>query len=1120
MFDPTDIYAVSSGATLFNYWNPIVTKFDSSAFYNWETDNLPLHDLEERTYHLWEKATGWATSALPGLALCVSSSIPTSLETSANVFTSLQDAIDALPQVLRQPTLIEVAVSGDLGDIQLHNISCEGSGSLEIVNRVFAPFDPSSAKWTERDATHHSVWQVSSSEATDHITNTSALSFSANTSDLWATQLGYVGVAQMTNPRSSRSLRSQKLSVALAQGQSQDDFGVDWKTGNEYRTPDLTYTAGSVITDTTFTTMDVSSNNGAGTRLKRTIIPSTSDLGANGFVTNNSMRSLRIANCNGPIWIRRFAVVAATGATAPYTSHADSGIKVLESDGVTLEDMVVTRATKRGLDVVSSDLTLRRRFVSDRNYDPSTRGDAVTAGIYAVNSNLHFMGDSVLSGNAVLFSVANHDVGIELRNTTVTSENAGELHVNHCDTGIKAVGSHLDFQGKLDIWGCHTGLMALGSEVDLYELVSQYCDEAGVKGTNSTFRYGAPDVDPATSLTSVGGGTLITKDIKYLLHANGQHLVLDNCVWDVVRKDNNVTSTAATLIADHFKKDLSSILPAIDLVNTKAVLAQTRVATGASTFGGSSDGQGGAGQLAEGYLVKSRGADVTFLGTSAIASILTGFVDGDNGGAAVASVEGGHVRFKGPTFIGAASVDCLADDNGHVEFTRNDVNSFNGEDTKNHTSVQLHAIRANLAATNNSTIIMKDLGDAVEAWGTAAGDASAIDLRGRTELSSTWNGGGMSLLCSNEQNSIKPHENGTYADKYNYTLEPGTYFKFTNSTLNSTPYSYYLADIESMTDADFRSDISNGGTLVRAHNDSTVKVSNVNFFQGQVNADGVFYDSSIPAGCNDLRIWTITGNSVLDAAHMSCSGTWPSQAGYTGPRAAYLSGTDPYDGSSVAYAAFLGNPYNGDASSVSGVSDTSTLSILDFYGSGVTVSANHMSAELRAWSFQRYGGATDKYGASGYANQGPFRVYFDVDPAARLLSYASGGVFYETDTRPYQTMAQGYELSASCSSVPSLAMSYYPKLMIWDEKDSEFDSSGYYTTSSFVDPGKQTVRLDESAAEMFANCKNAARPQRGRPSLVDIYRSTTLSYGLYKDISVSGTGFGFKGTTDFDLRRI
>ena len=54
-FNPNDIYTSSGSVMLYNSWTPYVSKYDTSSFYNWEQDNLPLYDLEERTYELWEQ---------------------------------------------------------------------------------------------------------------------------------------------------------------------------------------------------------------------------------------------------------------------------------------------------------------------------------------------------------------------------------------------------------------------------------------------------------------------------------------------------------------------------------------------------------------------------------------------------------------------------------------------------------------------------------------------------------------------------------------------------------------------------------------------------------------------------------------------------------------------------------------------------------------------------------------------------------------------------------------------------------------------------------------------------------------------------------------------------------
>ena len=100
-FNRNDIYTTSGSTRLFNSWTSYVSKYDTSSFYNWEQDNLPLYDIEERTYELWEQA-GFPTSSVPGFALTVSADTPTAtLNANSNIFTTVSACIAALPQVIR-----------------------------------------------------------------------------------------------------------------------------------------------------------------------------------------------------------------------------------------------------------------------------------------------------------------------------------------------------------------------------------------------------------------------------------------------------------------------------------------------------------------------------------------------------------------------------------------------------------------------------------------------------------------------------------------------------------------------------------------------------------------------------------------------------------------------------------------------------------------------------------------------------------------------------------------------------------------------------------------------------------------------------------------------------------
>ena len=133
-FLPQDLYLAQGTGQLINNWVDPVYKFDSSSFYNWEQDNLPTYDLEDRDDYLFEMA-GYPTSSVDGIMLTVSDC---GID-NKKVFGTLSAAVEALPNTIRFPVIIEVATSGPLGNLSLRDRHFEGSGAgLEIVNRAFA----------------------------------------------------------------------------------------------------------------------------------------------------------------------------------------------------------------------------------------------------------------------------------------------------------------------------------------------------------------------------------------------------------------------------------------------------------------------------------------------------------------------------------------------------------------------------------------------------------------------------------------------------------------------------------------------------------------------------------------------------------------------------------------------------------------------------------------------------------------------------------------------------------------------------------------------------------------------------------------------------------------------
>jgi hypothetical protein len=82
-----DLYTASGTALPFGCWTDSVTKFSAASFYNYEQDNLPLFDLEERTEFLWYKF-GYPTSSIPGMVLLVSADAPQeAVVCQGNIFT-------------------------------------------------------------------------------------------------------------------------------------------------------------------------------------------------------------------------------------------------------------------------------------------------------------------------------------------------------------------------------------------------------------------------------------------------------------------------------------------------------------------------------------------------------------------------------------------------------------------------------------------------------------------------------------------------------------------------------------------------------------------------------------------------------------------------------------------------------------------------------------------------------------------------------------------------------------------------------------------------------------------------------------------------------------------------
>jgi hypothetical protein len=129
----------------------------------------------------------------------------------------------------------------------------------------------------------------------------------------------------------------------------------------------------------------------------------------------------------------------------------------------------------------------------------------------------------------------------------------------------------------------------------------------------------------------------------------------------------------------------------------------------------------------------------------------------------------------------------------------------------------------------------------------------------------------------------------------------------------------------------------------------------------------------------------------------------------------------------------------------------------------------------------------------------------------------------------YEIFAQGYNCSAPLSAVmvdgTTNASGSYPDLLklSWDsDGDGIVDrlwTSGFYYCSEMLDENPTQCMLDESAAETFANAKNASIGFAGRPKKVTLYRSRASSRGSEAYVGDASGSLGFKSASIFDLSR-
>ena len=1174
-FSKTDIYTSSGSTPLYNAWTPYVSKFDTSTFYNWEQDNLPLYDLEERTYELWEQG-GFATSAgVPGLALTVSGDAAASVfETDRTIFSDLSSAIAAIPKVVRFPVLVEVANFGtkaNLGPLELHNFRIEEGGSIEIVNRAFSraytagltvsALAGSVVPTPANNQTNPLVGVLSSLDITNTLNDASAVHLSASllssTTDVRLDSSAW----SCLYPR--QTLVKSPLSVNIA------TTGFRSGTANQYTITPYEQVTNAI--DTSMSTKDISATNSfTELAIKRQELSLNDPVG--GTVYLNRLTKISVKNCDGPVYIRNFFVDGET--------QREVGIEINNSD-VVLENCAATRAQEAGWKFNNSKVVLSRSAFAYRNYKlntPSTRKDDVGYGFHAINSEV------TVSSNPQAFDTTGAvDAGASGCDCTIVASRnyAGfVLENSKLVGGISRVDGAVAEQASVISSELNTGpgMLLRNSSLTTSGLVDVYANDVGIESTNTKFdfEYLCLHANQKVGVSQKTSDFLFYSEdspgepgqadrFQLEFSGNGQHIVLDNNSSFGFRKTSltprffgNTKLFDSHGIADEFAgvsvfSDLPKIaLPAVEANNgSQLSLLSPYLIAGETTPNVPCFGRA---------IKADKQSTVSLFGTKNGCSFLFGS-EGYSKQKHVAGVyakDNSTINIHGPTAIGQYGVDILVEDNSILNIEPHKesdglsyaASEFELNDVTNHTSVELHATRACIVADKGSTVNLNDLGSYPANWlrSTEGVEYLNFGVDYNVEDTSAFTKQGSLQFYPAPQDSNAITDNfldditNTGGDALSFAL--ATFPKFvsldginrffiTDQYINVGSYAY-----------NNEPKITLGGTCLRAVQGSVVNVNNVHFPVSPNGSplDGKYYNVS-GDDCSRFGIWNIADTSRLNASYLSVSGLHPISTVYHGPSAVWVSS---YDGTGSIYAA-SGAP--------SSTPDTGSLSVLDAFGagssiwmptSGVSVNSDNIgffpvSGDLNAQVTKRLVDAGISVSALGKYNigaqpgtsnnRGVFRLYWTPESSARYLqsdvsgyirgAYPHNGGFSGVVGPPYQLFSQGYNCSAPLSAVIPIGLpnvsSIAPNLLKISYASgagtipNTLWTSGFYYCNEFLEDNPTQCMLDEAAADTFANAKNASVGLSNTPKRVTLYRSRSDSVTNKASESYTGDPSGSLG---------
>jgi len=1170
-FSKADLYTTSGDVTLYHCWTENVTKYGSDTFYNWEQDNMPIHDLEERTFYLWEQL-GYPTSSIPGVALVVSADAPDSA-CNSNIFKTVSAAVAALPQIINYPIIMEVANFGELGELRLTNHKFGPRGSLEIINRNFAKTLPITTEYINIGYTS-SIFdtgttlnlnlqkytssisynvQLQAAELLQfaplkHFTDSSAVAIKTPVfSSIYDSRLsGVGGLNSRLNGiiKNNTSFSLNKSTLFIGDDTSPNPFTVGSSATLNFRAYEYKNNSFDEVGIKDVSTLDPFNNNEYKYYAQTWYNLDTGDLKAvaNGLFYGNKLSKIIVVNCDGPIYIRNFFV----DGSAIYRTDNQYGVEISNCPNIYLESIVSTRFRKSGFLFNNSNVTLLRGCVGTRNYGFTPSNKRITSDYTTRIKDISFdtIQDYLLDDDAAGL-IANNSV------INVSSTSAMEF----------ANVPKIPFGESLNIAGS-----SLPHTYYIYEFSK---NPNGIILNNSTFKGGFPEVAGTggdsrfnainISIENNVGCGLKLKNSEFTF--DGRLLTTENLYGIVC--ESSILEVDKLLVGLNQKSG-------IELINSVMKYNRNRFKPSNAT------------EAIVQFLFSGNGQHLNLL-NSKILPYECSAMDVKYGRMSFKNPLGVYQTIGGVTKNGILPSVSLKNNSEailvHPKFERSDGQVIDGQACRG----------SELAVTNGSIAVLKgskeyatkivgpvsyDLQKKLAA--VYAGANSVVEINGPTAIAQF----GVDIL--GEDNSvinIGPHRDRTNGaidvssfsliDPANHTTvelhstrscivvnklstlnirDLGSYrLNWNRTNLGASAYSSgvdyriespYLG-IEQYVSGGFIQFYPNPNdsydyTYDEGKDDITgadgSRLPYENFANGTTSQPR--YMLFNPVNKVPLEFSAVTNggmcvravnNSLVNLLNVNFPCGWwnPSSVFYD----TSAQGENKYCSRLYIWNIADNSQIKASLLSVSGLfpANSGYIGPSGNWGSGTNslIVASGLPAttpDTSSISILDYFGRTysNPFGKSGSAeNFGVFRLYFSVNPVVNVLTDTNSDTFGAIN----QIYSQGYQPSSNLVGLGTVS-SLYPMLLQRNSSNSIVPSGYYYCSAMIDNPSRVRAYLDESAAETFANAKHCSVGKSGLPKLVSIYfpyNDTKLGDSAKNSVKVFGNGI--KSLNVFDIER-